>query len=75
MTAEIKECPFCGSTAERSDCIGCGYIQIRCPECGANISIVLRNQESYEGDEAELIRRWNNRVETCGKTVSTSEHK
>lgn len=72
MTAMYKDCPFCGSPAERSDCIGCGYIQIRCPACGVNISIVLKNQNNITAEESELESRWNRRVETHKKMVSSS---
>lgn len=60
---ELKPCPFCGSKPERADCIGCGYVMIRCPSCDAGISIVLKDKEQYTIEEAEarLIDRWNNR--------------
>ena len=59
--SELKSCPFCGSEVKRADCIGCGYVQIVCPECNANISIVLQDRKNYLSEEAELIRRWNRR--------------
>lgn len=63
---DLKACPFCGSEPIRSDCIGCGYVQILCPECSANISIILRDNKdpkAIKADEAELIKRWNARYE------------
>lgn len=63
--SELKSCPFCGSEPIRSDCIGCGYVQILCPECNANISIILRDNKDSKViklDEEELIKRWNHRV-------------
>ena len=58
----LRNCPFCGSEAKRADCIGCGYVQVICPECGANITItILRNQEDISKESMELIRRWNRR--------------
>ena len=62
---DLKPCPFCGSKPVRSDCIGCGYVQIICPECGANISITLRSKDDpklISMDETELIKRWNKRT-------------
>jgi len=59
---DLKPCPFCGSEVKRADCIGCGYVQIICPECGANITItIIRNQEDISKESAELIKRWNQR--------------
>lgn len=58
---ELKPCPFCGSDPVRSDCIGCGYIQISCPECCANITLTIKWSDSIREEENELIRRWNNR--------------
>lgn len=58
---ELKPCPFCGSDPVRSDCIGCGYIQISCPECCANITLTIKWGDSIREEENELIRRWNNR--------------
>lgn len=58
----LQPCPFCGSEAKRADCIGCGYVQVICPECGANITItIIRNQEDISKESMELIRRWNRR--------------
>jgi len=59
-----KQCPFCGSEAKRADCIGCGYVMIRCPVCDAGISVVLRDKKTTTIEEAEeeLLRRWNRRV-------------
>lgn len=61
--SDLKPCPFCGAEPVRSDCIGCGYVQILCPECNANISIVLKSKQDDQIRiaEDELIRRWNNR--------------
>ena len=63
--AKLRQCPFCGSEPVRSDCIGCGYVQTLCPECNANISIILRDNKDSKAiklDEEELIKRWNHRV-------------
>ena len=64
-TTELEPCPFYRSKPIRSDCISCGYVQILCPECSANISIILRNNKDSKAirlDEEELIKRWNRRA-------------
>lgn len=71
--SDLKPCPFCGSEPRRTDCIGCGYVQIICPECGANISIVLKDNKDSKvirlaGEE--LIRRWNRRQSDGDATVT-----
>ena len=51
--AKLRQCPFCGS------------VQTLCPECNANISIILRDNKDSKAiklDEEELIKRWNHRV-------------
>lgn len=58
----LKHCPFCGSEPKRTYCIGCGYVQIVCPECGANISITIHDKNNYSSEEKELIKRWNSRT-------------
>lgn len=61
--SELNTCPFCGSEPRRADCIGCGYVQIVCPECSANITItIMRNQKDISRESAELIKRWNRRI-------------
>ena len=60
-----KPCPFCGSEAIRTDCIECGYVQITCPQCGANIGITVPPkavQAVIKTAEDELVRRWNRRI-------------
>lgn len=53
----IRPCPFCGHEALRTDCIGCGYVQISCAGCGANISIVIRDKkQSGAGAGAGFIQ-------------------
>ena len=59
---KLQRCPFCGGEPERSDCIGCGYIQIRCTDCGANITQTLATQ-TLTIEEATLIEKWTRRTD------------
>lgn len=59
---ELKRCPFCGGEAECFACIGCGYIQIRCTDCGANITQTLATQ-TLTIEEDTLIEKWNRRTD------------
>ena len=56
---DLKPCPFCGSEPKRTDCIGCGYVQIMCPNCDANIAIIIRDKNNPVPEQTELINRWN----------------
>lgn len=58
----LKRCPFCGGKAERTDCVACGFIQIKCSECDANVTMVVTARSDMELEECELAHRWNRRV-------------
>ena len=60
---DLKPCPFCGSGPKRTDCIGCGYVQIMCPKCDANIAIIIKDKNNPKPETEELIWRWNRRTE------------
>lgn len=62
MSSGLKLCPFCGGKAERTDCVACSFIQIKCSECDANITLMLGSPSALQVGEAELLNRWNRRV-------------
>lgn len=62
----IRPCPFCGHEALRTDCIGCGYVQISCAGCGANISIVIRDKNNPGPELEQVLYRWNRRTVNNG---------
>lgn len=64
--SNLKPCPFCGGEAVRADCVGCGYLQIRCSKCLAIVTVTLADRDSLAAikkDEERLIANWNRRTE------------
>ena len=58
---EIKLCPFCGGSAVLDECVGCGYVHVRCTECGAMGMTVTPTEDTLKECRQKVIRAWNRR--------------
>lgn len=58
---ELKPCPFCGAEPEWLE--GCYLLEIECSQCRAYMNAFYDKVAPYEEQKADIIRRWNRRVE------------
>lgn len=58
---ELRECPFCGGTAEMKFGPASEYVYVECDTCGARTKIKERSVRYCAMDEA--AKAWNGRAD------------